>query len=324
LRTIEIDPEVRRALDDGRPVVALESAVLTCGLPREPLGRRPADLPDDHPWDPDGPINLQTARLLEHCVRERGAVPATIAVREGVACVGLDEDRLAALSTDPSAGKAAVGDLARSISARITAGTTVSATLHLCRLIAPRPIRVFATGGIGGIHRAWTSRPDVSADLVVLGRTPVCTVCSGGKSVLDVPATLEALEALGVPVLGYRTPAFPRFDCPAAPDLRIDAVETAREIAGICQRHWDDLGARSAVLVAQEVPRELALDPREVESIIDAAERDAVRDGISGRERTPFLLRRLALATETRSLDANIALLARNAALAADVAGELG
>ena len=226
-----------------------------------------------------------------------------------------------ALADDAAAGKVAAGGLAGSIAAGDRAGTTVSATLVACRLARPAPIRVFATGGIGGVHRGWTTRPDISADLPELERTACCVVCAGSKAVLDVAATLELLETLRVPVLGYRTDFFPRFYAGGTAALPVPRrVEDVAAAARLCRLRWESLEQSGGVLLTQPVAAEAAVDEAALEAVIEAAEQAAVRDGIHGAALTPYLLNAVATGTGGASLRANLALLAQNATLAAELA----
>lgn len=336
---IRVHPEVEDALRNGTPVVALESAVITSGLPREPLPStsrlqaaatlRVQNL-EMSSWDWNAPVNLELARAMERAVRSTDAVPATIAIIEGDLCIGLHEDELVMLATDACAGKASVTDLGPLMSRRATAGTTVSATLRACALTQfeisnlKSHIQCFATGGIGGVHRNWQHLPDISADLRQIAQTRVCVVCSGAKSILDLHATLEALETLGVPVIGYRTDLFPQFFIAGDDSLRLShRVDDAHGAADICVAHWNALQSRSGILLCNPPPAQFALDARAIESIIQAAENIATERGIAGAGRTPFLLSEIARLTHHRSLDANIALLLDNARLAAALACEL-
>lgn len=321
--SIRVDQDVAAALQDGRPVVALESAVITAGLPRQPLENSPTWLGPE--WDDAAPLNLELARLMEREVRDGGATPATIAVIDGTLHIGLDDDLLIRLACDETAGKSAVGDLPVNMVGGVTAGTTVSATLAACTRAGPAPIRVFATGGIGGVHLDWTDVPDVSADLRMIAESPVCVVCAGAKSVLDVPATLEMLESLGVPVIGYRTNRFPLFYVSGDDHLRAPTrLDHVPDVAAACRAHWSTLGRPGGVLLANPVPDAQALDKAEVDQFVNLAESLATARGIAGRDRTPFLLKELAERTGGRALEANLALLAANAALAAQVAVGLG
>ncbi|UCD76786.1 MAG: pseudouridine-5'-phosphate glycosidase [Phycisphaerales bacterium] len=323
MNQIRVHPEVDQALHDGRPIVALESAVTTAGLPRQPLQSLP-NCPAPG-WRHGEPLNLEVARLLERTVRLQGAIPATIALLDGRIHVGLEDEELAQLATDGTALKAGVGDLAHRMATGANAGTTVSATLAACMLPAAGPIKVFATGGIGGVHRRWGECPDISADLRQIATTPVCVVCAGAKAVLDVEATVEMLETLGIPVICYRTGHFPLFFSPgdqrlAAP-TRLDDTEA---VAALCLHHWTALGRRCGVILANPIPLEYGLDIKEVDQAVNMAEALANAQGITGRDRTPFLLSELARRTDGRSLMANIALLANNASLAAETAISLG
>jgi pseudouridine-5'-phosphate glycosidase len=277
---------------------------------------------------------------MQRALREGGAVPATVAIIEGELRIGLDEAELIALAEDRCAGKAASGDLAFVMSNGGTAGTTVSATLLACAFThSPHPrhqgptsagltepgsltgIRVFVTGGIGGVHRHWQQRPDISADLWALATTPVCVVCSGAKSILDLPATLEALETLGVPVSGYRTNCFPQFVCAGSDDLPVrQRSDDVDGVARMCTLHWSTLGSRTGIVLANPVSDQFALDSTELERAVGQAQHLASSRGIAQAARTPFLLSELARLTDNRSLDANLALLIDNARLAAELA----
>ncbi|MBC7258473.1 MAG: pseudouridine-5'-phosphate glycosidase [Chloroflexi bacterium] len=291
---IQIYSEVQAALRAGQPVVALESAVITHGLPR--------------------PQNLDTARRLERVVRERGATPATVAVVDGRLCVGLADEELARLAQSPRPRKVSLRDLAACAVQGEDGGTTVAATMHLAHQAG---IGVFATGGIGGVHRGQPF--DVSADLPMLARMPMAVVCSGAKSILDLPLTLEWLETHGVPVVGYQTNRFPAFYCRDSGlevDIRVDTPEALRDFI---RAHWG-AGLHTAVLVGVPVPEDAALPGPLVEEAIAQALADAERDGIRGKALTPYLLARLSRITEGRSLRANLALLERNAEIAARLA----
>jgi pseudouridine-5'-phosphate glycosidase len=299
---VQITDEVAAALRERRPVVALESTLIAHGLP----------------W----PLNLETAREAEAAVREEGAVPATVAVIDGTIRIGLTAAELEYLATRADVLKASRRDLGIAIALQRTAATTVAATMYLAHRAG---IRVLATGGIGGVHRGVAESFDISADVLELARTPVCVVCAGAKSILDVPKTLEVLETQGVPVLGYRTDEFPAF-CVHSSGLKVEArVETPAEVAAVLQAHWELGGA--AVVLAQPPPRELALSPEEFQQALSLAESEATAQGIRGKALTPFLLARLAAGTGGRTLAVNRALVVNNARLAAQVAkvgSELG
>lgn len=292
--------EVREALARGAPVVALETSVVAQGLP-SPHGR-------------------QAALDCEQAVRASGAIPATIGVVEGVVKVGLsveDIERLAA----PNARLAKIGsrDLAAAVAGRLTGGTTVSAT---CEVAARAGIRLFATGGIGGVHRGASDTWDVSQDLWTLSRFPVAVVCAGAKSVLDLPKTLEALETLGVPVVGYRTSELPAFYSERSGLVLEHRVESAVEGASFIRARLDLL-AQGGLVLAQPPPAASSLSDGEVQLHLTEALAAAEREGVRGKAVTPFLLSFLASATGGRALQANLALLRSNAALAAEIAVKL-
>ncbi len=294
LFTIILAAEVRRAVENGSPVVALESTVITHGLPY--------------------PQNLQLAKDMEAEVRQQGAVPATVGVVDGQVYVGLDAGQLAALAQGVGLVKVSVRDYGPAMALGLSGGTTVAGTLLAANLGG---LRVFATGGIGGVHRQ--SPFDVSTDLVQLARTPLVVVCAGAKAILDLPATLEVLETYGVPVIGYQTDEFPAFysrgsGLPAS--ARVDTPELAARVA---QAHWA-LGMTSAVLVCVPPPEEEALPAEQVNGAIEQALAEAQEGHIRGQQVTPFLLRRVSELTHGSSLRANLALLRNNARVAAQIA----
>jgi pseudouridine-5'-phosphate glycosidase len=301
---LRIADEVAAALAAGRPVVALETSVVAQGLPH--------------------PDNLAAARRCADAVRSAGAVPAAVAVLAGRIVVGASEEELARLA-DPrrSAAKAGARDLAPLLASGRDAGTTVSATAAIA---AQAGIRVFATGGIGGVHRIAPGEPpaaagDVSADLLELARRPVCVVCAGPKAILDVAATAEALETLGVPILGWRTGELPAFYSEGSAVALEHRVETAEEAARVLSMHWDALGRCEGVLLAVPPPEPV---PREViDAAIDAGLAEARRRGVRGKAVTPFLLEAVARTTQGRARAANVALLERNARIAGEVAAAL-
>jgi pseudouridine-5'-phosphate glycosidase len=300
---LAIAPEVREALAAGRPVVALETSVVAQGLPP--------------------PANLDAARRSAAAVRAAGAVPAHVAVLSGRVRVGLDEDALARLADlSRPAAKAGVRDLAPLVAARRDAGTTVSAT---CAIAALAGIRVFATGGIGGVHRTapgeGSAARDVSSDLAEIARRPVCVVSSGPKAILDVPATAEALESLGVPVLGFGTSELPAFYADRSGVPLEHRVETAADAARVLHVHWDVLGRGEGVLLC--VPPPAPVPASAVEGALSAALADAFARAIGGKGLTPFLLAALDRATGGASRAANVALLEANARVAGEVAAAL-
>ena len=288
--------EVAAALAKGEAVVALESTIVTHGLP----------------W----PRNLEVARAVEAAVRDQGAVPATIAVLGGRIQVGLDAAQLEGLARATGIAKLSRADLAAQMALGGDGSTTVAATMICARLAG---IECFATGGIGGVHRGAAQSFDVSADLDELAKTAVTVVCAGAKAILDLPKTLEALETRGVPVIGWRTRAFPAFwsrDSGLACPLRMDSED---QIAR-AHRLRAALGVAGGQLVVNPIPEAAEIPGAEIAPLIDAAVAQAEAEGVSGKEVTPFLLARVLDATRGRSLEANVALIENNARLAARIA----
>jgi pseudouridine-5'-phosphate glycosidase len=290
-----IRPEIQLALHQGRAVVALESTLIAHGLP----------------W----PINLETARAAEAAIRAAGAIPATIAVLSGEPVVGLDSTEIENLARANDVMKASRRDLAIAIAQKRNAATTVAATMALAHQAG---IRVFATGGIGGAHHeAW----DISADLGELARTPVAVVCSGAKSILDIPRTLELLESLSVPVLGFKTDSFPAFYLVDSGAPVMARMDSAADVASVLREHWQ---LRSAgVVVAQPLPGEFAIGKAEWDLAFSQVLRLATEQHVRGKDVTPFLLARLHEITGGKTLSANQALIVSNARLAAEIAMEL-
>jgi pseudouridylate synthase len=296
--SVRLSPEVADALDAGRPVVALESTIVAHGLP----------------W----PENFEVARQLEGAVRAGGATPATIAVIDGVACIGLNEAEVTRLARDGAHfAKAATPDLAVALTRRGCAATTVSATAFLA---ARAGIRVFATGGIGGVHRG--DAFDVSHDVVGLAQTPIAVISAGAKSILDLPRTVEALETLGVLVLGYQCDEFPAFYRRSSGIRLPHRVDTLTELAAIVSAHWGPLGGQG-VLVANPIPATAELAAEEIDQVVARALVRADEARIAGKALTPYLLREIAAATGGRAVTANRALANHNAALGAALAVEL-
>ena len=294
---IRLIPEVADALRDGRPVVALESSVLAQGLPI--------------------PANREAARRMDAAVRGGGGVPAVTAVVAGIPSLGLTAEERERFLRREGIRKVSSRDLAVAVAQGSDGATTVAATLAI---IARSDVRVFATGGIGGVHR---SPPfDESADLVELARTPRIVVCAGAKSILDLPATLERLETLGVPVIGYRTPEFPAFFSTTS-SLPVSATAETPEGVAAIERAHRRLGRREALLVVTPPPPALALDPREVDEAVRAALAAPEAARVRGSGMTPYLLAAVERATEGRSRLANLALLEANAALATAIAAAL-
>jgi pseudouridine-5'-phosphate glycosidase len=296
---VRVDPEVQAALGAGRPVVALESTIIAHGLPR--------------------PDNLRVAREIEETVRAHGAVPATIALLGGEVRVGLDADALSQLALTDGVVKCGVRDLAPALARGADGATTVAATAHIAEWAG---IRVFATGGLGGVHRGFAESFDESADLGTLARVGVCVVCAGVKSILDLPATLERLETLNVTVLGYGTDTFPAFylnDSGLPVPWRVDTPAQAARVL----RSRGEVGAPGAVVVANPLPHDEQLDPELHDRVLREGLEAAAREGVAGRDVTPFLLERFHSRTEGESLRANVRLVLRNAALAAEIAAAL-
>jgi pseudouridine-5'-phosphate glycosidase len=294
---IKFNEEVAAALADNRPVVALESTVIAHGLPF--------------------PQNLETARRLEKIVRENGATPATIAVFDGEFHVGLNDGQIERLAEDKNIRKISRRDLPIAVARKLNCATTVATTAFVAHRAG---IRVFATGGIGGVHRGFAA--DVSADLPELAQTPLTIVCSGAKIVLDLPATREWLETNGIPVLGWRCDELPAFYSSKS-GLPVDErIETAQEAARIAQSR-DELNLQNAILVAAPVPAEFELEAAELERILSEALQLAAGKEVRGKEITPFLLARMSEKSAGKTLSANIALLENNAEIAAQIAASL-
>ncbi|MFJ8145181.1 pseudouridine-5'-phosphate glycosidase [Streptomyces sp. NPDC096094] len=292
-----VSEEVRAAIDARRPVVALESTIIAHGLPR--------------------PRNLLVARELEEAVRQEGAIPATIAVLDGRPHVGLDKEQLERVANEDGIRKLGHRDLPLAVAAGASGATTVSATALLAALAG---VRVFATGGLGGVHREWTVTQDESADLGLLARTRITVVCAGVKSILDVPATLQRLETLGVAVAGYGTDRFPGFYLSDSGHPVDWTLHTPEEVATV-MRAQDALGGpRSALVVAHPVPEEEQLDPALHARVLADALHACEEEGVKGQAVTPFLLDYLVRHTDGASLSANLAAVRGNVRLAARVA----
>jgi len=294
---IHTGPELSAALAAHRPIVALESTVIAHGLPK--------------------PQNLETAQRLERIVRENGATPATVALIEGSLCVGLDPDQIKLLAEAADIKKISTRDLSIATASGWNGATTVASTMWIAHRAG---IKVFATGGIGGVHRG--SLPDVSADLPELARTPMIVVCSGAKIVLNLPATREWLETNSIPVVGYGCEELPGFYSRSSGlpvDVRCDSPE---EVAKIFRTHVE-LGLQTAVLVTVPVPPEAEVENSLLQKVLENSLAAAERESITGRDLTPFLLARMSEHSQGATLSANIALLENNARVAAQIAGAL-
>ena len=296
---LDIAPEVRSAVEAGKPVVALESTILSHGMPY--------------------PENLTFAAEVERIIRAEGAIPATMAIIDGRMKVGLSAGELELMCKGENVAKVSRRDLPILLATGGTGATTVASTMILASLAG---IPVFATGGIGGVHRGAATTMDISADLQELAHTPVAVVCAGAKMILDIGLTLEYLETMGVPVLGYNTDQFPAFYCRKS-GFGVDyTAKSAAEIAKIARTKWD-LGLAGGMLIGNPVPEEYALDFDEMSAVIDKALAAAEKDHVHGKNITPYLLAHIVEYTGGKSLATNIQLAYNNARLAAKVAVEL-
>lgn len=289
--------EVSDALRDGKPVVALESTVIAHGLPY--------------------PQNFETGQKLENIVRENGAIPATIAVIGGEFCVGLDESQLEKLAGGTEFWKISRRDLPIIVAKKLDCATTVATTMFIAHRAG---IKVFATGGIGGVHRG--ELPDISADLPELAQTPMTVVCAGAKAILDLPATREWIETHGICVLGWQADEFPAFYSSKS-GLPVDEKVSAAEEAARIIRARDELKLPNAVLVTAPVPSEFEISHEIIDKSLDSALAEAAEKGIRGKEITPFLLKKMAENSRGATLRANVALLENNAAVASKIAAAL-
>jgi pseudouridine-5'-phosphate glycosidase len=296
--SLELTDEVATALRDGAPVVALESTIISHGMPY--------------------PQNVEMARQVEAIIRDGGAVPATIAVLDGRPRVGLGDDDLHLLATSPDVAKVSVRDLPYVIARGGHGATTVAATMRLASLAG---IHVFVTGGLGGVHRGAQQTFDTSADLTELSKTSVAVISAGVKSILDIGLTLETLETLGVPVLAYRTDEFPAFFSAHSGHPAPMRIDSAREVAAVMTTKWK-LGLAGGLAIVNPIPAEDEIPTERINGIIEQALADMHTRGIHGKEATPFLLGRIVEITGGASLTANIALVKNNARLGAYVATE--
>ena len=297
---LKLSPAVAAAISEGKPVIALESTIISHGMPY--------------------PQNLETARLCEAEARKNGAEPATVAVIHGQLCAGLTDEELEYLAkAGPNVAKASRRDLPVLIARKADGATTVAATMIVAAMAG---IRVFATGGIGGVHRGAETTMDISADLEELAQTPVAVVCAGAKSILDLGLTLEYLETKGVPVIGYRTktlPAFYTYESDFSVDYRMD---TPKEIADAINAQRK-IGYPGGMLITDPIPEEYAMPKAVIDAAIEQAVKEATEKGIKGKATTPFLLARVCELTGGESLKSNIKLVLNNVALAAQIAAAL-
>jgi len=293
---LDINPEVKAAIEEGKGVVALESTIISHGMPY--------------------PDNVRTALEVERIVREHGAIPATIAIMQGRLKVGLTPEEIEFLGQSPKVVKASRRDIPFILAKGLIGATTVAATMIIASLAG---IKVFATGGIGGVHRGAQETFDISADLQELAKTDVAVVCAGAKSILDIGLTLEYLETQGVPVVGYQTDDFPAFYTSQS-GFGVDyRVENPKELAQALKIKWD-LGLKGGVVIANPIPQEYAMEPAVINQAIEAALKEADEKGIKGKENTPFLLAKVKELTGGASLNSNIHLVYNNAGVGAQIA----
>lgn len=298
-RYLKIHPEVEEALETNKPVVALESTLIAHGMPY--------------------PKNIQTARQLENLIREHGAIPATVAILQGDLKVGLDEEDLECIARAEDVGKASRRDIPYIVAKRLNGATTVASTMIIAALAG---IKVFVTGGIGGVHREGENTLDISADLTELARTNVAVVCAGAKSILDIGLTLEYLETKGVPVIGFQTSEFPAFYTQRSGFYADYSVSTVDELAKILQTKWD-LGLEGGVVVANPIPEDYEMEEEVINEVIEEAIQEAKQQGVTGKRLTPFMLSKIKTLTGGESLESNIALVRNNAILGAKLAVSL-
>ncbi len=293
---LDINQEVQTALDQKQAVVALESTIISHGMPY--------------------PQNVEMAKKVEDIIRQAGAVPATIAIMDGKIKVGLDPEDLERLASEDHVAKVSRRDMAKVLASGGLGATTVATTMMGAHMAG---IKVFVTGGIGGVHRGVEDTMDISADLEELAHTPVTVVCAGAKAILDLPRTLEYLETKGVPVIGYQTDMLPAFYTSTS-DYQLNArANSAQEIASIMD-YSDQLDLQGGILVTNPIPKEAEIPHETIDTIIDQALAEAEAQGISGKDTTPFLLAKIVELTDGASLDTNIALVYNNARVGAEIA----
>lgn len=296
---LNVHPEVKKALAEGLPVVALESTIISHGMPY--------------------PKNIEMAKTVSKIIRENGAIPATIAIIDGVLKVGLTTEEIEFLGTSKDVVKASRRDLPFIISKKLNGATTVATTMILANLAG---VKVFATGGIGGVHRGAQETFDISADLQELANTNVAVICAGAKSILDIGLTLEYLETNGVPVVGFETEEFPAFYTRKS-GFGVDyKVESSLEVASALKAKWD-LNLKGGMVIGNPIPKEFEMDYDTINNAIESALKEAEEKNIAGKKVTPFLLDRVKTITAGKSLDANIELVYNNAKVAAQIAKDL-
>ena len=296
---LHIHPEVKRALSEGQPVVALESTIISHGMPY--------------------PKNIEMAKNVSKIIRENGAIPTTIAIIDGILKVGLTTEEIEFLGTSKDVLKASRRDLPFIISKKLNGATTVATTMILANLAG---VKVFATGGIGGVHRGAQETFDISADLQELANTNVAVVCAGAKSILDIGLTLEYLETNGVPVVGFGTEEFPAFYTRKS-GFGVDyKVDSSMEVANALKAKWD-LDLKGGIVIGNPIPKEFEMDYGTINNAIESALNEANEKDITGKKVTPFLLDKVKTITAGKSLDANIELVYNNAKVAAQIAKDL-
>ncbi len=296
---LDINKEVKEALEDNKPVVALESTIISHGMPY--------------------PQNVQTARKCEEIVRQNGAIPATIAILDGILKVGLTDEELEMVGKSPNVLKVSRRDIPVVVARKINGATTVASTMIIAEMAG---IKVFVTGGIGGVHRDAQNTFDISADLIELANTNVAVVCAGAKSILDLGLTLEYLETHGVPVIGYKTDELPAFYTRKSGFKLVQTSESIEDIASIAKVKWD-LKLKGGLVIANPIPEEYGMDFDYINVSIENALKKAKSLGISGKETTPFLLGEIKEITKGKSLEANIQLVFNNAKVGAKLAKAL-
>lgn len=295
---LDVNPEVKEALANGKPVVALESTIISHGMPY--------------------PQNVKTALEVEQIVRDNGAVPATIAIIKGKLKVGLTPEEIEYLGSNENVIKASRRDIPFILAKGLDGATTVASTMIIADLAG---VRIFATGGIGGVHRGAETTFDISADLQELSKTNVAVICAGAKSILDIGLTLEYLETQGVPVVGYQTSELPAFYTSKS-GFKVDyQVDSAKEMAEALKAKWD-LGLKGGIVIANPIPKEYEMDPEVINSAIEQAVKESEDQGIKGKESTPFLLARVKELTGGASLDSNIQLVFNNVKVGTQIAVE--
>jgi pseudouridine-5'-phosphate glycosidase len=296
---VEITPEVKAALEAGKAVVALESTIISHGMPY--------------------PQNIQMAQKVESIVRSAGAVPATIALMDGKIKIGLTAQELEVFASSSGVAKVSMRDLPGIIARKQLGATTVATTMYAAHLAG---IKVFVTGGIGGVHRGFEETMDVSADLEELAQTDVVVICAGAKAILDLPRTMEYLETKGVPVIGYRTDVLPAFFTAKSDIPLVERADSPEEIAKIILAKAQ-LEMRGGMLVVNPIPEEYSLDHEIIDQVIEGAVQAAQEQGVSGKNITPFLLSEITKRTEGKSLEANLHLVYNNALVGGQIAAAL-